>query len=69
LQKSAKQKPIDTRQELAKVAGVSHDTIAKVEKIQAKATPEIKSAIKAGKQRTHSPFKMTSKRTRSFASF
>jgi len=48
LQKSAKQKPIDTRQELAKVAGVSHDTIAKVEKIQAKATPEIKSAIKSG---------------------
>jgi len=48
LQKSAKQKPIDTRQELAKVAGVSHDTIAKVEKIQEKATPEIKSAIKSG---------------------
>lgn len=46
-QKSAKP-PVDTRQELAKVAGVSHDTIAKVEKIQAKASPEIKSAIKSG---------------------
>lgn len=39
---------VDTKKELAKVAGVSHDTIAKVEKIQAKASPEIKSAIKAG---------------------
>lgn len=39
---------IDTKKELAKVAGVSHDTIAKVEKIQQKATPEIKAAIKSG---------------------
>ena len=39
---------VDTKKELAKVAGVSHDTIAKVEKIQAKASPEIKSAIKSG---------------------
>ena len=46
LQKSVK--AVNTQKELAKVAGVSHDTIAKVEKIQAKATPEIKSAIKAG---------------------
>lgn len=29
LQKSAEQKPIDTRQEVAKLSGVSHDTIAK----------------------------------------
>ncbi len=35
-------KPIDTRQELAKVAGVSHDTIHKVEKIEEKAPEEIK---------------------------
>ena len=46
LQKSVK--AVNTQKELAKVAGVSHDTIAKVEKIQAKASPEIKSAIKAG---------------------
>ena len=39
---------VDTKKELAKVAGVSHDTIAKGEKIQAKASPEIKSAIKPG---------------------
>ena len=32
-------KPIETRQELAKLAGVSHDTIAKVEKIE-KSAPE-----------------------------
>lgn len=46
LQKSVK--AVNTQKELARVAGVSHDTIAKVEKIQAKATPEIKFAIKAG---------------------
>jgi N6-adenosine-specific RNA methylase IME4/DNA-binding XRE family transcriptional regulator len=41
-------KPIDTKKEIAKAAGVSHDTIAKVEKIQAKATPEVKAAVKSG---------------------
>jgi N6-adenosine-specific RNA methylase IME4/DNA-binding XRE family transcriptional regulator len=39
---------IDTKKEIAKVAGVSHDTIAKVEKIQKQATPEIKKAVKSG---------------------
>lgn len=47
LQKSAN--PIDTREELAKVAGVSHDTIHKVEKIEAEATPQIKQAVRDGK--------------------
>ena len=43
LQNSAESsRPIDTR------AGVSHDTIAKVEKIEAQATPEVKAALKAG---------------------
>lgn len=46
LQKSAERKepiePIDTREELDKVAGVSHDTIHKVEKIEEKAPEEIK---------------------------
>ena len=32
---SAEQKPIETRKEVAKVANVSHDTIAKVKKIEA----------------------------------
>lgn len=39
---------VDTKKEIAKAAGVSHDTIAKVEKIEAQATPEIKEALKAG---------------------
>ncbi|MBR3272904.1 MAG: hypothetical protein IKF98_03205 [Clostridia bacterium] len=39
---------IDTKRELAKVAGVSHDTIAKVQKIEAKAEPEEKEALRSG---------------------
>ena len=41
LQNSAKSKPIDTRAEVAKIAGVSHDTIARVEKIVQKAPEEV----------------------------
>ena len=41
-------KLVDTKKELAKTAGVSHDTIAKVEKIEAEATPEIKAALRTG---------------------
>ena len=40
---------IDTKKELAKVAGVSHDTIHKVEKIEAEATPQVKQAVRDGK--------------------
>jgi N6-adenosine-specific RNA methylase IME4 len=47
LQISAEQK-IDTRQELAKVANVSHDTIAKVKKIEEKAAPEVKEKLATG---------------------
>ena len=39
---------IDTQKELAKIADVSHDTIAKVEKIEKSATPEIKQLVKNG---------------------
>lgn len=46
VQKSAQAK---TRDELAKVAGVSHDTIHKVEKIEAEATPQVKEAVRQGK--------------------
>ena len=42
------QKPIDTQKELAKVAGVSHDTISKVEKIEATATEETKEQLRKG---------------------
>lgn len=45
-QKSAK--AIDTRGELAKSAQVSHDTIAKVENIEKKATPEQKEKLETG---------------------
>ena len=38
----------DTQKELAKAAGVSHDTIHKVEKIQLKAPEEVKQALRRG---------------------
>ena len=49
-QKSAEVKiePIETRKEVAKVANVSHDTIAKVKKIEAVATPEVKAQLSTG---------------------
>jgi len=40
--------PIETRKELAKIANVSHDTIARVKVIEAKATPEIKEQLSKG---------------------
>ena len=46
LQKSANPlNPVDTRKEVAKTAGVSHDTISKVKKIQQKAPEEIKQKL------------------------
>lgn len=46
LQNSAEPiKQIDTRQEVAKLAGLSHDTIMRVKKIQEKATPEMKEQL------------------------
>jgi DNA modification methylase len=49
-QKSAEVKvqPIETRKELAKVANVSHDTIAKVKHIEAKANEETKAKLSTG---------------------
>lgn len=40
--------PIDTKKELASIAGVSHNTIARVQKIQEKATPEIIASLNHG---------------------
>ena len=49
LEKSTKvTKKIDTRKELAKVANVSDNTIAKVKTIQQKAAPEIKAKLETG---------------------
>jgi DNA modification methylase len=45
---SAESNPIETRKELAKVANVSHDTIAKVKVIQSVATPEVKAQLSTG---------------------
>tara|TARA_R100001015_G_C4620740_1_gene177762 strand:+ start:50 stop:1186 length:1137 start_codon:yes stop_codon:yes gene_type:complete len=47
-QNSSEANPIETRNELAKVANVSHDTIAKVKKIQEKATEEVKAKLSTG---------------------
>jgi len=54
LQKSAKP---DTRKELSKVASVSHDTIAKVKKIQEKAPEEIKTKLSTGEISINAAYK------------
>lgn len=43
-------KSIDTKKELAKVAGVSHDTIHKVETIETKAPEQLKEQVKTGQK-------------------
>lgn len=40
--------PVDTKRELAKLANVSHDTIARVKKIEEKASPEQKQKLESG---------------------
>lgn len=40
--------PVDTKKELAKVAGVSHDTIMKVKVIEQSAPPEMKEKLAKG---------------------
>ena len=47
-QKSDKVTPIDTKKELASIAGVSHDTIHKVEKIERDATERTKQLVREG---------------------
>ena len=54
---SAKVQPIETRQEIAKVANVSHDTISKVKKIEATASPEIKAKVSTGEISINEAFK------------
>jgi len=56
LQNSAKA-AINTREEIAKIAGVSHDTIAKVKKIEAHATPEVKQKLSTGAMSIHEAHK------------
>jgi site-specific DNA-methyltransferase (adenine-specific) len=45
---SAELSPVETRQEVAKLANVSHDTVAKVKRIDAQAAPELVDVLKAG---------------------
>lgn len=47
-QNTAETVPVETREELAKIAGVSHDTIGKVKRIVEKGTPEQVERIKKG---------------------
>ena len=47
----------ETRDELAKMAGVSHDTIAKVEKIVAEAEPEVVEAARKGEMSINAAYK------------
>jgi DNA modification methylase len=61
LQKSAKP---DTRKELSKVAAVSHDTIAKVKKIQEKAPEEIKQKLRTGEVSINAAYKKIKKEER-----
>lgn len=56
-QKSAERKSGETRDELAKMAGVSHDTIAKVEKIVAEAEPEVVEAVRKGEMSINAAYK------------
>jgi len=55
-QKSAKP-PIETRNELSKVASVSHDTISKVKKIQEKAPQEVKAKLATGEVSINAAYK------------
>ena len=56
-QKSAK--PVDTRQELARAAGVSHDTIHKVETVMEHGTPEIQAKARSGEISTNEAYRQT----------
>lgn len=50
-------KPLDTKKEVAKAAKVSHDTIAKVKVIDAKAAPEVKAKLRQGETTINREYK------------
>ena len=52
-------KPIDTRKEVAKIAGVSEDTVRKTEAVLKDGAPEVKAALQAGKITANAAFKET----------
>lgn len=57
VQKSDEVKPIKTGKELAKIANVSHDTIAKVKVLQAKASDEVKEQLRTGEVSINQAYK------------
>ena len=58
-QKSDEQKPIDTKREIAAIAGVSHDTVAKVKTIKANASKETKDKLAKGEISVHKAYQQT----------
>ena len=58
-QNSAKQNPVNTRDIIADMAGVSHDTVSKVEKILDAGTPETLEKIKRGDITVHKAYQDT----------
>lgn len=59
---SAEAGRIETRKEIAKVAGVSHDTVAKVKKIEQKATPEVRAKLETGEMSINQAHKEVTKK-------
>jgi len=49
-------KAVHVSKEIAKLSGVSHDTVAKVKKIQEKATEEQKQKLRSGRRTIHSVY-------------
>jgi N6-adenosine-specific RNA methylase IME4/DNA-binding XRE family transcriptional regulator len=56
-QKSDNIQKIDTKKELAKIANVSHDTINKIENIEAKASNEVKQKLSSGTMSINEAYK------------
>lgn len=58
-QKSVEANPIDTQKEIATVAGVSHDTIAKVEKIESEAPQPVIEASRKNELSVNAAYQVT----------
>jgi hypothetical protein len=56
--------PVDTRKEVAKSAGVSDNTIARVKKIEEKATPEVKGKLEQGEISINEAYKQVKREER-----
>ncbi len=56
---SSNPEPVNTRAEIAKTAGVSEDTVAKVKTIKAKASDEVKSKVASGEMSINKAYQET----------